>query len=514
MTANMRYNLDLTRSGVQVSIDAYQGDTSSRKVLFTLSNGAIPYEPTKDTVAVVYALKPDGKKIENRCAVTSDGIEVDLTSQFTKIAGTVSCQLVLYCDNVIIASPEFTVKVRERWSFPVYEPLISEPDDWETNYSTYYSKNDGGFYESVAGDSAPIWEDGKYYRLSNPTAESENEYGALLSVLAKAEEMFERSLKYAMMIETGATKEDISNKITAISEESTDTQYPSAGAVYRACKALLDALGQKADKTLIEQAAAGEENRLIISDGNGKLVPSEYDINNLRILNNAISGIQKVLLETERLSNKTTSISEESTDIQYPSAKAVYDFVTRHDLLIGHFANYENADLRYSGEEWQVYIRQTASDRVCLRLVNSAIIASTASRILYLYLMGDQRYVIQINNDAQKGFMDYRVEGSETALSAGATDWWFDSENGYIELSIDTSAVAGIAQTREFTIVSALVIDYSWNRLAEVKRVYFHLEDLLTDAALRKVFGTIASATTVKQIADAAKSFIDRFGGA
>ena len=320
MTANMRYNLDITRSGVQVSIDAYQGDTASRKVLFTFSNGSIPYEPTKDTLAVVYALKPDGKIIENRCTVTSDGIEVDLTSQFTKIAGTVACQLVLYCDNVIIASPEFTVKVRERWSFPVYEPLISAPEDWETNYSTYYTKNDGGFYESVAGESAPVWEDGKYYRLSNPTAESENEYGALLSVLAKAEAMFERSLKYAMMIEAGATKENISNKVTSISEESTDTQYPSAGAVYRVYNALIDALGEKADKTLVEQAAVGEPNRLIMSDG-GKLVPSEYYTNDLRMLNHAIGDIYN---GAEFLGNKVTSISEESTDTQYPSAGAVY----------------------------------------------------------------------------------------------------------------------------------------------------------------------------------------------
>lgn len=53
----------------------------------------------------------------------------------------------------------------------------------------------------------------------------------------------------------------------------------------------------------------------------------------------------------------TVDINENSKDGEFPTSKAVYNFVTKHDLTVGRFANYENTDLRYSGSGWKVYIR-------------------------------------------------------------------------------------------------------------------------------------------------------------
>lgn len=69
-------------------------------------------------------------------------------------------------------------------------------------------------------------------------------------------------------------KEDVANKVTSISDESTDTQYASAKCVY-------DELGYK-----------------------------------------------------ETASNRVTSISSESTDSQYPSAKCVFDTVGNIESLL------------------------------------------------------------------------------------------------------------------------------------------------------------------------------------
>lgn len=92
-------------------------------------------------------------------------------------------------------------------------------------------------------------------------------------------------------------KEDATNKVTSLSASSTDTQYPSAKAVY-------DELTNKADTTDVPTKTSDLTN-----DGDGT---------NAFLTAPDIAG-------KENSSNKVTSLSAESTDTQYPSAKAVYD---------------------------------------------------------------------------------------------------------------------------------------------------------------------------------------------
>lgn len=93
-------------------------------------------------------------------------------------------------------------------------------------------------------------------------------------------------------------KENSSNKVTSLSSESTDTQYPSAKLVY-------DELATKADADDIPTKTSDLTND---GDGTNAFLTQHQDI----------SG-------KENSSNKVTSISAESTDTQYPSAKLVYD---------------------------------------------------------------------------------------------------------------------------------------------------------------------------------------------
>lgn len=45
-----------------------------------------------------------------------------------------------------------------------YRLLWDEPDDWESNYTSYYTLSaNGRRYIPVTGESAPEWEDDKYY---------------------------------------------------------------------------------------------------------------------------------------------------------------------------------------------------------------------------------------------------------------------------------------------------------------------------------------------------------------
>lgn len=96
--------------------------------------------------------------------------------------------------------------------------------------------------------------------------------------------------------------ESISNKTTSISSTSTDTQYPSAKAVYTAVNA------KESTSNKVTSLSSSSTNTQYPS---AKLV---YD--------------QLALKQSS--SYKTTSVSASSTDTYYPSAKAVYTFVNNN----------------------------------------------------------------------------------------------------------------------------------------------------------------------------------------
>ena len=114
-----------------------------------------------------------------------------------------------------------------------------------------------------------------------------------------------------------AHKEDKNNKVTSMSASSTDTQYPSAKAVY-------DELQNKANTAdLADVATSGDYDDL----SNKPDIPSKTS----DLTNDGEDGVNPFLTQHQDItgkedkSNKVTSMTASSTDTQYPSAKAVYD---------------------------------------------------------------------------------------------------------------------------------------------------------------------------------------------
>lgn len=45
-----------------------------------------------------------------------------------------------------------------------YEALTSSPEDWNTKYKDYYTKDTSGKYVKISDEAAPTWSAGKYYK--------------------------------------------------------------------------------------------------------------------------------------------------------------------------------------------------------------------------------------------------------------------------------------------------------------------------------------------------------------
>lgn len=136
-------------------------------------------------------------------------------------------------------------------------------------------------------------------------------------------------------------KEDSSNKVTELTDKSTDTQYPSAKLTYtelnkkvekiegkglstndftNTLKTKLDGIAEGAQVNVIESIAVNGEDRTIT----GKKVDIAVPTDTSELTNNAGFITSAAITGKENSSNKVTSITSSSTDVQYPSAKAVY----------------------------------------------------------------------------------------------------------------------------------------------------------------------------------------------
>lgn len=210
-----------------------------------------------------------------------------------------------------------------------------------------------------------------------------------------------------------------------------------------------------------------------------------------------------------------------ATGTKAPTSYTAYawsQFVGSPLPVVGHFANYIDANIRLqkqvNAKEYKVYIRKISADYVCVRFEHEQLKSDTASRILYLYLNADGTYMFQLNNDANKGYCWYGVEGG-AAQDMGNTDWWWDYTNGYIEFKFDINAVGNIASIREFLIRAACLRDYNAMLINEVTQIYFNLDDVAESdtAELRTAMAAIAEATTIAQVRTAAKNYTDSTSG-
>jgi len=173
-TTRIITTLDNLGSSITAPLKIKQYDTASRFILFELQdNNGNPYNLTSHNITFS-ARKPDNTYIYNVAAITNatkGWVQVELTTQFSAIAGTVECELNIYGwdGSQRLSTLIFYVEVEETLQradaifstneFNILENLMRQM--WELWSFWYTIEERIGMYISADGDKTSIF---KYMR--------------------------------------------------------------------------------------------------------------------------------------------------------------------------------------------------------------------------------------------------------------------------------------------------------------------------------------------------------------
>lgn len=106
-----RISLNIQEVHSSVCLDVKRGDTK-RTLHITLMDGDFPYKISEECYAVFTAIKPDGKKVFNHCAINGNTIIYELTPQTVAVDGFAECEIKLYGrDDSLLTSACFGIVV-------------------------------------------------------------------------------------------------------------------------------------------------------------------------------------------------------------------------------------------------------------------------------------------------------------------------------------------------------------------------------------------------------------------
>lgn len=296
-----KINLDISDGRISHAINLQKMGVGDRIEIF-LRRAGVPYSPDSAMNARMLAKKPDGTALYNDCEIDGDKIIYTITSQTIAAAGTVECQLRLTSETEDIYLPKFDI-------------IVS--DNIETG------------------------------------AESADEYSALMNLLEYAQ-----------------GKESVSNKVNNLFNEAGSENYPSAAAVkslvknylvstgyvtisrdeagyvFNIRKGLYDGAPVKGntvrlvfnyafmnyDERLPVKLKIGDDDPVCASVYDSAQLPPFFIPNNTAVycvydgrewrIN---TSFYDLIFDSEQQANKVFTLSEASTDDEYPSAKCVYE---------------------------------------------------------------------------------------------------------------------------------------------------------------------------------------------
>lgn len=131
-----KLRIDLDRQKTRTSVSICKGDTLSRTIYVTLLNSGCVFDIPDSAIATLLAKKPDGKIVYNDCVTNGNEISFTITNQLIAVAGDIECQIKVTCDDKVITSPVFLIRVYER----LFDETILESTNDYSALQTYCSR--------------------------------------------------------------------------------------------------------------------------------------------------------------------------------------------------------------------------------------------------------------------------------------------------------------------------------------------------------------------------------------
>ena len=104
--------LDMNAPKIKSSLSVRLGDTCTRSIHVTMSNGGSVVSMENALVALIEIEKPDGNHCYNDCVISGNEIQYTITTQTVNVEGTCKCQIsVTFEDGAVITSPLFDLVV-------------------------------------------------------------------------------------------------------------------------------------------------------------------------------------------------------------------------------------------------------------------------------------------------------------------------------------------------------------------------------------------------------------------
>ena len=328
--SHYRITLDITKTQSQVSLPVKKGDTS-RKIYISLVEGSQPYEidGTKCT-AVFHGIKSDGTKLEEFCIIEGNTIRYDFTEQTTAAVGLVECDITLHnIETGVIASPHFCIIVDDR----AIEPGVLSENETITFDEVLTVLGDVRNAEAgrILNEEDRVGAETK--RVSNEQTRIANEEDRNAN-----EETRKKAAQSLANLNTRVTNaENERNSAEEARQEAeknrqamwnNSIENPKVWELNPGCYYVSGMISISSyvsfpvyDKTILYIAPDDTDEtkkRFVVFLGYAHGMPFD-------VLTGTTDGETEEFYIVETNKNKTTEITEDSTDEQYPTAKAVYD---------------------------------------------------------------------------------------------------------------------------------------------------------------------------------------------
>lgn len=273
------------------------------------------------TAARLYALKPDATEVYTDCTLANGYIIAPLDSQTLAVVGTVNCQMQLtingtlttFLFNVIVdKSLVSSSAIPSSNEYTALETLIDEAQDVIDGLPSKVSKSG----DSMNGTLDMT--DNKIVNLGTPNADADaatKEYvdDAVGSVAITVDSALSDTSENP--VQNKVVKKAVDGKISKSGDTMNGTLDMSKNQLYNVHKIGMANDDNNNVAEILPMSASSQIKiiGLVSPNGDNWAATKKY-VDDADALN-------------EKLANKVTAISSASTDIEYPSAKAVYDAI-------------------------------------------------------------------------------------------------------------------------------------------------------------------------------------------